>query len=1275
MKMTRYYFYSLLLCLISVAPAAGQSYVHQDFNWDNELVYGPDSTPMWVPVSPVTTPDPITGMPYWSHKVPLKDNQELLLDPSVFLLLENLDAQKHGSFLQHLPISAEPLEARVSYSIEKKKRYAYISLPAIEKEEDGSFRILTHLTLKWSVKDNPSPALLGKGPTAWKTESLLKDGQWAKVIFKNSGVYRLTLAEIQNFGLSASGQDVSKIRMYAYAGGMLPEYNKLTEYDDLEEMAIEVRDKNSNGIFDGDDDVLFFVYGPDELKFDSTSKTYFQQNHYYSPLSAAFITVGAPGGKRIPTVGFSNQTPTYTTTTYDEILHSEEDKYNLIKSGKVWYGKEFGRTTDEHTFTFDLPGQVPGDVIIQTRASGRSGGGSVMKATIDGNILHTHSFPGVPVEWYAGRYASEPDIQKSTFTANGPLDVTLTYIKPSNDSRAWLDFVEIIYRKKLNADVQFRFRDANGTGAGGVTRYNLSGGGYQVWDLSDPLNITRINLAVDGSFQYFVASSEKLTEYVALKNENFLTIGSFEKVANQNIHGEKNIDYIIIAHADFMGEAQRLADFHTAQNGLKVLVVEPAKVYNEFSSGVPDISALRNMVRYFYETATPGNEPKYLLMFGDASYDYKNVLTGNTNFVPTFETDNSVDPVGSFCSDDFFGLLDETEGSITDTQGKVDIGIGRLPVRKVEEARAMVDKIIRYHDPAGLGEWRNVVALLTDDEDGNVHMNDAETYADVLETSYTEYNVRKIYSDAYKQTTVGNGQRYPDVIKEVDRAFNDGALIVNYSGHGGEVQLGEEKYVDIPQLQSWHGGSKLPLFITATCEFTRFDDPARQSAGELVMLNPGGGGIGLLTTVRLVYSYPNRLLNSNFYSSVFNYPPEEVPALGDLFVATKNATQSNVINCRSFTLIGDPALKLAYPKHKVTMTALNGVDPAVNSDTLKALSHIVIEGEIRNHQDQLLTGFNGKIYTTVFANKQKVKTLANDPNSNVQEFEAYNSVAYKGIASVKNGIFRVEFMLPRDLPFEIGKGKISFYAENGTEDANGESFMTMSPELDPTATLDNEGPKIRVFMNDSNFLFGGITNEHPYIYALVYDESGINTTGVGIGRDISGTLDFDSKKVIVLNEYYQANIDDFTRGIIYYPLTNLSEGRHHLKVKVWDVHNNSAEGSTEFVVAPSVQFAIDNLINYPNPFTTTTTFSFEHNKQGKDLSMELRIYDTQGKLVTTMAATEKEAGSRVKSLVWNATRNGHTPVSPGVYVFKLVVKTSDGEEAELSSTIVYLSNP
>lgn len=1282
--MTRYYVFSLLLSLsISLFSSAQTGYINQDFTWQEKSVMQFDSSKLLIPYTATSQQVRPDAIPVYSFQIPIENNQELKLNGAPFYMMEALDPEKFSAFQSllnpaELKASTNENFVRVYYEIERKQKIAIIEIPMMEL--DGHLiNKITHVTLKYEITENNqfTPNQFKKAVT-WKSESLLKTGSWAKVIFSEDGIYRLSAGDVNGLGIGAAGQEVSKIRMYAYAGGMLPEANALTVYDDLEEMAITVRDKNNNGIFDGDDDILFYVNGPNALQYDAANGTYKRQIHYYSTLAAAYITVGNPGGKRISAGGSNPGTPTYTTSSFDEIIHLEEEKYNLIRSGRDWYGKEFGRTVTQHTMRFEIVNPANGEpAILQTRATARCEYGSAISATANGQQIHQHPFSGLGLLFYeySAPYASEPTVLKSSFTANGPIDITFNYNRPTADAKAWIDYAEVVYRRKLETNGQLLFRDARGVSSNGVTRFNLSGTGWQIWDITDPLNAFTVSVQSDNGNEYFIANSSILRRYAAYRGEDFRSIISTEIPANQNIHGNRNVDYVIVSHPEFIGEANRLADFHRQQNGLNVLVVQPFEVYNEFSSGVPDITAYRNMMRYFYETAAPGKEPKYFLLFGDASYDYKNITKENTNFLPTWETPNSIAPVGSYCTDDFFGLLDESEGVNLDYSGKLDLGIGRFPVQNVTSARQMVDKVIRYHDPKGLGDWRNNIVLLTDDEDNNIHMHDGMAYAKIVEDNYEEYNVRKVYSDAYKQETVGNGQRYPDVVKEVNRAFNDGALIVNYSGHGGEVQLGAEKFVEIPQINSWSGGERLPLFITATCEFSRFDDPARQSAGELVLLNPNGGSIGLLTTVRLVYQWPNLQLNKNFYiDNAFSYAPDQVPAVGDLMRKTKNETTPSVNN-RSFAYLGDPAVKLAYPKYHVVATEINATPIGSLDDTLNALSNFTLTGEVQDFQNAKLSNFTGTVNTTIFAPAQDVTTLANDQGSYEETYKAYTSIIYKGKASVVNGEFSFNFILPRDLPYEIGNAKISFYASDGTEDANGYEYFKLSPKIDVNAIPDQAGPEIRLFMNDSFFVRGGITDENPHIYALIYDESGINTTGLGIGRDISGVLDNDNKELIVLNEYYDANIDDFQRGVVYYPLTGLAEGEHSLTVKVWDVYNNSATATTNFIVSNRVEFVIDKLMAYPNPFYQSTTISFEHNQTGKILDMRVLIYDSQGNLVKTLTATELATGSRMNSLVWNPYRGGYSELAPGVYHFKLVVKNEEGKEVEASSRLVYMPNP
>ena len=667
-------------------------------------------------------------------------------------------------------------------------------------------------------------------------------------------------------------------------------------------------------------------------------------------------------------------------------------------------------------------------------------------------------------------------------------------------------------------------------------------------------------------------------------------------------------------------------------------------------------------------------KPKYLLLLGDASYDYKNIIKNNTNFVPTYESYSSYSPINSYASDDYYGFLNDNDGEFDDGgyYDKSDIGIGRFPVQTPLQAKQMVDKIINYKNKESFGDWRNNLMLIADDEDGNTYFNGSESLDYYFEANTKELNITKIYLDAFQQVTTPGGNRYPDVQVAIDKKTNSGCFVINYIGHGGEQYLAHEKIVEIPDINSWTNFNELSLFVTATCEFTRFDDPERVSAGELVWLNPKGGAICMLTTTRVVFSSSNDYLLNNLYkNNLFNENNGNFSRIGDVTKLTKNRTGFDA-NCRKFALIGDPALVLDYPKNEVITTSINSNPVDSNADTLKALSIITVSGEIRDHQNVKLDNFNGVLYPIIYDKASDLKTLANDPgNSIVAPFKMFMNIIYKGVVSVTDGSFTFSFVVPKDISYKFGEGKISYYATDYITDANGEYDNIVIGGSVSNFPKDTIGPEVHLYMNDTNFIRGGITNESPWLYATVSDESGINTVGNGIGHEIIGVL--DGGNPIVLNDYYRATLNNYKEGIIKYPFSNLSTGKHKLYIKVWDVMNNSAEDSTEFVVAPSTVPEIRNLYNYPNPTHGSTTFSFETNLSGQPFKATLQVFTPLGQLIRTIETNINTEASRVLLIKWNMADNGGTYLTSGVYIFRLILQDSKGQVVSKSNKLILLN--
>ena len=662
------------------------------------------------------------------------------------------------------------------------------------------------------------------------------------------------------------------------------------------------------------------------------------------------------------------------------------------------------------------------------------------------------------------------------------------------------------------------------------------------------------------------------------------------------------------------------------------------------------------------------------MFFGDASFDYKDRIRNNTNYVPAWENNISLDPLATYASDDFFGFLDNNEDiNSTLLINYLDVGIGRVPAGNIEEAKNFVDKLIAYHAPVAFGPWRNNLTFIADDEDFNLHLQDAEILTTTAAAVLPGYNQQKIYLDAFRQESGTGGSSYPQANLAINNQVFNGTLIWNYNGHGGARRLAEETILDQESVNSWNNPNRLPLFITATCDFAPYDNPGIRSIGENILLRPKTGGIALMTTTRVVFAFSNRIMNDNYLRIALERSPAGTyKSLGEAVMAAKNytyQTSGDVVNNRKFTLLGDPAMTIAFPLLKVRTTSINGIAiPQI--DTLRATDKVLVEGEVTDLQGNLLTGFNGTVYPTVFDKPQTITTLANDPTSLPATFQVQNNVLFKGKASVTNGRFSFSFKVPKDINYQFGNGKISLYADNGVTDAN-EAFTGVVIGGVGTGTdNDDVGPEIRPYLNDEKFVNGGITNENPVLLVKLADSSGINTAGTGIGHDIIATLDNDNNRFFLLNDFYQSDLDSYQRGIVRFQLPELEPGHHSLRIKAWDVLNNSNEVVLEFTVVQDEELVIDHVLNYPNPFTTKTSFWFEHNKPGQNLQVRLQIFTVTGRIIKMIQQTINSDGTRSSELEWNGRDEYGDKVGRGTYLYKLSVTAPGGQRKEKIEKLV-----
>jgi hypothetical protein len=1124
---------------------------------------------------------------------------------------------------------------------------------------------------------------LSKKPI-YAANSVLASGNWVKIAVTQNGIYRIDFALLRNMGINTDQIDPRNLKLYGIGAGMLPQENSKARIDDLQEMAILVQGE-TDGKFNPGDFIAF--YGESQINqwdFNPSTKIYNYNSNLYSDTTYYFLTVANTAGKRIAKRSGPSNADT-TISTYTHLYLYNNEKVNLTKSGKIWLGEEFDRVTQQ-SFNISIPNLVNGSPVrLRSSVTARSFFSSTFSVNVNGAALLTQNC-GIVQPGYEAPYTCGLVINTANFVApSSNFTLNYTYNKPAAGSIGWLDFIEVQAKAELrNNNGNFIFKDGERIGAGKTAAYQIaSNRTLNVLDVTSPLQPIQIEGSFANNIYSFNCETDSLKTFAVYDGSNFLQINGWQTIANQNLHALPIPDGFIISHPSFLTEAKRLAEHHTKTQGLTILVVNTQEIYNEFSGGAQDLCAIRDFLRMFYKRAgSAANAPKYALLFGRASYDYKYRQNPNTNFVPTFESIESFSPTVSYCSDDFLGLLEDNEGRWDiglDNDETLDIGLGRLIVTNNQEATDLVNKIISYTSAEAFGNWRNKVVFTADDGDGGLHINQADALANNILNKYPEYNIEKIYLDAYQLESTAGGARYPEAQKAFNNSIENGCLIFNYTGHGGEVGLTAERVMGIDDVNSWTNGLKekgvkLPMFLTATCEFSRFDDPGRYSAGELVLLNPIGGGIALFTTVRLVYSGQNLALNNAFYrhvgfDSVSQLNP---PRLGDIIRETKNDYSDK--NTRNFVLLGDPFVKLAYPNFEVKTTQINGTPIANFNDTLKALEKFDIKGEVQGKNGIKLSTFNGVIYPVVYDKFANYETLGNNAPDNYKiPFVMQNSVLYRGKASVTNGEFTFSFVVPKDIAYQYGKGKISYYGTNNITDANGFSNTILIGGTGANLAQDVKGPEIKLFLNDEKFVNGGLTSKNSKLIVKLFDENGINTTGNGIGRDLSFVLNENLSQSTIVNDFYQATLNSYQSGEVSYELKDLPAGKHTLRFKAFDTYNNPSEASLEFEVKSDDKPAISNLLNYPNPFSTFTTFHFDHNQRGGQIQVLLQIFTITGKLIKTMRFEDMASGTHFDAFTWDGKDEFGDKLANGVYIYKVKLKT-EGQPATETTQKLFILN-
>ncbi len=1173
------------------------------------------------------------------------------------------------------------INSSVKTVVSRDQYYAYLTFSPIIKDESGYKRVKS-LTYSFNKETNSSK-INSNNSVAAISNSVLSSGTWKRIYVQKSGVYKISKSFLTDLGFNVSSINPQKIQIYGLGGRMAPLSNSISYPSDLTENAIQIVGE-SDGSFNDEDYILFYAEGMDNWSPENKTNL-----NLYADRSYYYITVGASDGKRISTITQPSGNPDVVINKFDDYQFHEVDLNNIGKLGRTWFGEDFS-LKNEQTFDFNFPNidtTTPVNIALHTGALSVVSTSFVAAA----NGLNLGTLSMVDVALNSGKVAAEANLPSNTnFPAVANISIKLTYNNNGvPTSKGYLDYINLKVKSNLiGYGKQFRFAYNAASSFTGIAQYQISNavGISQVWDITDIYNVGSYSNPAQSSF-LFNSTLGQEKKYIAIDLSDLYTPfkESNVSVANQNLKGTifknaqgnfQDVDYLIITPSFLYAQAEKLANFHRNYSGLNVKVVNLDLIYPEFSGGKQDIGAIRNFIKYVYQNASsPSNKIKYVNLFGDASYDFKDRIRNNTNIVPIYHAVNSYTEFAtSFSSDDYFVEMDATEGNLDNNYGAPDIAVGRMIVSSVQQAEEMVNKVIEYHDIKSYGSWRNNYVSISDDtdKDGDQVLQVAQNnLTDLIYSTKPFLNFKKILLDSYQQETSAGGARYPKAKEDLTNYFEKGALVFNYLGHGGEDGLTGERLWDKLDGANFHNQYRYPLFITITCQFTRFDNPQRPTAGEYTYWNPSGGAISLVSTTREIsYAFD---FNTSLSSILFSFNSSSV-SIAEALRQAKSVSNADGSAVRVTSYIGDPALKLAIPKPNVVLTKINDVPMTQPVEDLKALSYIKFTGEVQDENGALLPSYNGDLSVNVFDKNYSQMTLNNDGFSPPISLVNLGETIFRGNASVSNGIFELGFVVPKDIKIPLGNGRVSFYAKRNQVilDKTGYNLNIKVGGINTNAVADVTPPKVRLYMNDETFVNGGITNESPFFLAFLEDEHGINTAS-GIGHDIVAILDGVETKPYVLNDYYETELNNYMKGKIRFPFRNLAPGLHTIIFKAWDVYNNYVSNEIQFVVANSQDVTLTNVLNYPNPFVNYTQFWFSHNKPYEPLEVQVQVMTITGKIVKTINQIVTTEGFLSREITWDGKDDFGDKIGKGVYIYKLTVKSSvSNNKAEKYEKLVIL---
>lgn len=1105
--------------------------------------------------------------------------------------------------------------------------------------------------------------LCGQGiPCLAQQPSVLSQGRWFKIPIAEDGVYAITYSYLQQLGLSPEGINPDKLKVYGYGGGMLAQPLSEPRFNHLPEVSLWPQGLQ-DGAFQEGDRLIFFAQGPHKEEYLRNEGYARHQKNLYSNHAFVFLTPDGAAGQRIPTTTPPTLSDPQTIRWFPETVWQEKDQINRNQSGREWYDIPLEPRTNK-AFEFATPQYFGGvsqnkvrvGAMIQSYALAPlyvlSSSDTLGQITTATTTPGTYALKGVEGE---GIFNWTQNLSETT-TIN--LNFQAASVSVSN---AYPNYFTLTYPRQLsgatasNRGLLFHTYQANGN----LNLVFENAPGYHIWNLDNPRAPERI-LANEnnGTISFHIENGDG-HQFIGFLPSNVPTPLAGEVIANQNLGTWDRPDLVIVSHPDFLPAARRLRQFRQNHDQLDVELVSSEEVFNQFSSGRQDVSAIRNMARYVKDH---NRNFKYLLLIGKGTYDYLEIEGDQPikNYLPVYQSRNSLSPLRTYSSDDYLGFLEDSEGEWNEQLGgnhSLDIGVGRIPATTLKEANIVVDKLIHYSiGKAVMGDWRQRILFIADDEDRNLHQRDAEQLSILLDTTQAQYQIRKLYLDSFEQISSGSLEDAPSARKALNEAIFRGNLMVNYTGHGNEFAWAEEGFFREDLIDKWTNIDHLSLFITATCEFGRHDSPKRQSAAEKLLLSAKGGAIGLLTTSRPVFANSNFLVNRTFFEQAFHpLPSGKAPRLGDIQLRTKNRSLNDVNN-RNFILLGDPSMRLAYPSYQLKISRLSGAENKGGNLILPALREVTLSGQVLDLDGNPISHFSGSLIATLYDNAVTRRTLGSPPNNTQMDFQSRDNILFRGQAQVTDGQFQFTFILPRNVDYGKANARLHLYAADPTSNTDAQGIFTnFSIESSSIQTIDFTRPTLSLHLNDTTFQSKGITGPNPVLVVKTFDESGISLGNSQIGQSLTAQL--DEGKLNNLADFYVSDIDNFRNGTIEYPLFDLTEGPHQITVRGTDVFNNTNTASLPFVVSKDGILALKSVFNYPNPFDNQTTFRFEHNRAGDRLEVLVEVYSNQGNLVRTLEWIVEEGTSVVDGLTWNGNTDNQLPLQSGIYLYRIRVKS------------------